>query len=282
MQYNNMKIIIPIIFILVSLCGKAQHSITNKMTIIGVIHNGNKHMSGDSLLNILNQINPGLIFNESGLRKKYSFFVKFMRVLTNSRRSIEEFATTNYATKYPETELIEIDIKFKSLYHHWRYYRSIINLDKVLYKKIDKIYSSNKTPDSIKNTIAKFRNPHNYFYNLIDTNNLHTLNQSFVVDSCRSSYIIYENDLLPIINSYPEFSNIKKRANKEFSIWKKRNETMARNILNRIKNDTINTPIVILCGLANKYALEDLLKPEQEKYNFKIYNYWELYSRVIK
>jgi hypothetical protein len=53
---------------------------------------------------------------------------------------------------------------------------------------------------------------------------------------------------------------------------------MSRNILNRIKNDTINTPIVILCGLAHKYALEDLLKPEQEKYNFKLYDYWELYK----
>lgn len=272
-----MKIIIFISFVLISLLGEAQESITNKITIIGVRHYGNKHMNGDSLLNILNQINPGIIFNEGGLRKNFSFFVKFMRVLTNSRRSIEEFATTNYANKYPESELIEIDLKFKSLYHSWRYYRSIINLNKALNKKIDKVYTLNKTPDSIKSNIMKYVTPHNYFYNLIDTNNLYTINQSSVVDSCRLSYIIYENDLLPIINSYPEFSNIKKRTNKEFSIWGKRNETMMINILNRIKNDTINKPIVILCGLAHKYALEDLLKPVQEKYNFKLYDYWELY-----
>jgi hypothetical protein len=269
-----MKIIISISFVLISLLGIAQQSTINKITIIGVKHNGNKHMNGDSLLNILNQINPGIIFNESIFKQNASLFSD----LVGLNRSIEIIAPHKYLLKYLETEQIQIDIKFKSLYHRWRYVRSIIKLDKGLNKIINRIYILKETPDSVKYSIMKYVSPYNYFYNLTDTNNLHTINQSFVIDSCRLMYTAYENNLLPIINSYPSFSNITKRANKEFSIWKKRNETMTSNILNRIKNDTINKPIVILCGLAHKYALEDLLKPEQEKYNFKLYDYWELYK----
>lgn len=269
-----MKLFYIILFLIISTCPYAQQSTTNKITIIGVKHNGNKNMNADSLLNILNKINPGIIFNESIFKQNASFFADIVGL----NRFIEIVAPDKYLIKNSKTEQIQIDIKFKSLYHRWRYVRSMIKLNKVLYKKIDKIFILNKTPDSIKYSIVKFRTPHNYFYKLVDTSSLYILNQSSVVDSCRSRYIIYENDLLPIINSYPAFSNISKRANKEFSIWKKRNETMARNILNRIKNDTINTPIVILCGLAHKYALEDLLRPEQEKLNFKLYDYWELYK----
>ena len=269
-----MKLFYIILFLIISTCPYAQQSTANKITIIGVKHNGNKNMNGDSLLNILYKINPGIIFNESIFKKNASFFADKIGL----NRAIEIVAPVKYLIKNPKTEQIQIDIKFKSLYHRWRYSRLLINLEKDLYKKIDEIFILKKTPDSIKYSIMKFRTPHNYFYNLIDTNNLYTLNQSFVVDSCRSRYSVYEHKLLPIINTYPAFSKMSKRANKEFTIWKKRNETMARNILNRIKDDTIKTPIVILCGLAHKFALEDLLKPEQEKYNFKLYDYWALYK----
>jgi hypothetical protein len=208
-----MKIIISISFVLISLLVQAQESTTNKITIIGVIHPGNKHMNSDSLLDILNQINPGIIFNESIFKQNASLFSDKVGL----NRSIEIIAPYKYLLKYPETEQIQIDIKFKSLYHRWRYVRSIVNLNKALTKIINRIYILKETPDSIKYSMMKYITPRNFFIKYYDSS-LYTINQSFIVDTFRTKYAAYEHDLLPIINSYPEFSNITKRANKEFSI----------------------------------------------------------------
>jgi len=267
-----MKIIITILFVLITILGESQQSTTNKIIIIGVVHPGNRSINSDSLLKVLDQVNPVIIFNESIFKQNASFFADKVGL----NRGIDIVAPSNYLKKYPETEQIQIDIKFKSLYHRWRYVRRIVNLDKALTKIINRIYVLKETPDRIKYSIMKYVTPRNFFSKYVYDSSLYTINQKFIIDSFRTKYTAYENDLLPVINSYPEFSKISKRANKDFSIWGERNVKMVENVLKRMKNNNFNSPLVIICGLAHKYALEDLLKPEQEKYNFKLYDYWEL------
>jgi len=272
-----MRLLYLLYIIIIPFKTLAQQGTINKITIIGVRHYGNKNFNGDTLYNILDNINPDIIFNEGPLKKKFSFFTKLLISLKNSRQSIEEYATTKYANKYLNAELLEIDINF-SLYERSKYYRYVTNYGKALPKNINRIYNLKETPDSVKHIIMKYVTPYNYYNEDIDTSSLEILNRPKIIDTCRSSYNAYENYLLPIINSYPEFSRISKRANTEYAFWGKRNRTMAEKILSRIKNNTFNSPLVIICGINHKYALEDLLKPEEEKYNFKLYDYWELYK----
>lgn len=272
-----MRLILFFCFLFISIEEHAQQLSINKITIIGVRHYGNKNFNGDTLYNILDNINPNIIFNEGPLKKNFSFLTTMLISLKNSRQSIEEYATTKYANKNLNAELLEIDINF-SLYERSKYYSYVTNYGKALSKNINRIYNLKETPDSVKHIIMKYVTPLNYYNKIIDTNRLEILNRPNIIDSCRSSYNAYENYLLPIINSYPEFSRISKRANTEFAIWGKRNKTMAEKILNRLKNNTFNSPLVIICGINHKYALEDLLKSEEKKYNFKIYDFWELYK----
>ena len=60
-----MKIIITILFVLITILGESQQSTTNKIIIIGVVHPGNRSINSDSLLKVLDQVNPVIIFNES-------------------------------------------------------------------------------------------------------------------------------------------------------------------------------------------------------------------------
>ena len=94
-----MRLILLISLIFISSNQYCQKSPIKKITIIGVIHNGNNLINSDSLLNVLYKINPSIIFNESTFKQNTSFFAD--KVGLNN--SIDVIAPYKYLIKYPET-----------------------------------------------------------------------------------------------------------------------------------------------------------------------------------
>lgn len=252
----------------------AQETST-RVTIVGTVHYGNKKTNGDSLLNILFKIRPTIIFDEDVDIKKQPLHLRLAKTLGFVKYGIEYYSERNYLSRFPNTELIAIDLKFEN---RVKFAKSVTKIEKDLREKNNSLFASVSTPDYVKKAILEYVKPKNYAVFAVNDSSLFAMNQVNVVDSIRQFHRLYKERLLPIIHSYSGYFDIALRANEDFKIWERRNENMAEVILNRLQSVSADTPVVILCGLYHKYYLEDLLKPQQEKYNFKLYNYWELFK----
>ena len=270
-----MRYIFICLFIFCNILISAQEKSLNKIAIIGTSHNGNKMMNGDSLLNIFLQIEPGIIFKEVvdyGKTPLYLYAANFFGFV---KHSIEFTALQEYTKLYHDVKLYGYDIDFDNRY---KYAKDLEKFDKDLRNQININYASNSTPDSIKQAIYEYVRPKNYVVRRLNDSSLYSINQLTVSDSLRYFSKIYNEIIMPIINKYPGFSLIKERANADFKLWEYRNKSMVDNLVKQIQEISTKSPIIILCGLFHKSYIEDLLKPQQDKYNFKLYDYWQLYK----
>ncbi|TAH08622.1 MAG: hypothetical protein EAZ13_02790 [Sphingobacteriia bacterium] len=259
-------------FFSVSYTQQPSHS---QITIIGTTHNGNNYINGDSLLNILYKINPAIIFDEIIFSVEAPLYVRLAKSLGLKKNTIEDYATKKYVKKYPNTLLVGMDMKFEN---RNKYAKEVQRFNENLKSKNNLIFASSTTPDSIKQIILQYITPKNYSIRALNNSDLYTLNQLSLTDSIRLMYKILNTRLISAINNYPQYSDIVEMSNEYLATWNKRNNVMAKNILNQIQTVSTISPVVILCGLYHKFYLEDLLKPQQDKYNFKLYNYWELFK----
>jgi len=244
------------------------------VTIIGTSHNGNKRITDDSLFNILYKINPDIVFEEIGPSGFHTpFYMKLGLLFGIGHYEIEYLAFKKLKQANVKFQLLPYDIEIKRRFNYIKQYS---RNDKAITNAVNVSYRSNKLNNFEKQQIIKCVTPENYVTKRINDSALFCLNQKDVTDSTRKFYYLFKTEMLPLMDSNDSFKGVREIAKKTAEFWEERNKKMAENILNHMKKFEEKKTIIIVCGQHHKYYLEDLLKPQQEKYNFKLYDYWQL------
>lgn len=246
------------------------------VTIIGTSHNGNKKINDDSLFNILYKIIPDMVFEEIGPSGFHTpFYMELGHTLGIGRYSIEYSALKKLKETNIKFQIFPYDIEIK---RRDNYANKLSRNDNTIRNLINKSYESKRLNFFEKKQIISYVTPKNYVTIRLNGSTLFDLNQKNVTDSTRKFYYLFKMEMLPLIDSNVVFNSIKEIAKSDTDFWETRNQQMAQKILESLKTTSGNKRIVILCGLHHKYYLEDLLKLQQEKYNFKLYDYWQLFK----
>jgi hypothetical protein len=235
--------------------------------IIGVNHGETRYMNTDSLLQILQSIKPHVILDEMQYPSGYYTRDKQLRnpPLTYRIRaklgigrkiSPEKRVLYAYRKKDPAIIIKPFDIYIEN------------RKDYVLKdRKWDKQFIEIVNNDTYANSFSPYQQAlfqeyarlHNYLYDLVQQTYL-TMNQPDVSDSLRKMVSLSDPFIRSILDSVPAASSLKPFYEMNSAFWKERNETMAKNILDYIK-EYPGKRIVVLTGLLHKYYLEDLLRP---------------------
>lgn len=100
------------------------------------------------------------------------------------------------------------------------------------------------------------------------------MNQPDVSDSLRKMMAVSDPFIMSIVDSVAIAGSLKPYYDKKKNFWRERNEKMASNIIDYIKEFPAKR-IVILTGLLHKYYLLDLLNQSHQKDLFKIVEFYD-------
>ncbi len=263
----TLLILIKVLFLSFTLRSSNAAPTDNKteIFIIGTVHKGTFNFDGDTLLNILNKVNPDVILVECDTSYMTSDFK-----LKNEVKYIfpETQAITEYL-KNKHAELRPYDINgrdtFLNNYNRKRYERNFFKDINTLSKEgklnteaidiLNKILGMMNIADEMANQRASYINNHEGSQK-IDTINFYTY-----------------SGLSLLIDSVPELNEYKSYWEQEHDYWQLRNDTMLKNILGYEKLFK-GKKIVVLCGFSHKNILKNGLTGESNG-NIIVREFWE-------
>ena len=233
-----------------------QEKIT--ITIVGLVHSGNKNYSSENLYKYVANISPDKIFQEQGNEEKLPFFLKAQLFLglakyTDERKFVDSLSKT---LKVP---IVNYDYNFRNRY---KYLKNLTKSEQNMIRKINDL-SLNKSL-SVKEQILldDYNKTSNIYYKNTFQNTIQKNNTLETTNMSKEYFSKYFNNLGAIVNSNPNLQEYRSFMKEYEFFFNKRNLVMANNILNNI-GDSKN--IVVLCGLLHKSYLIDLLQSRLDK-----------------
>lgn len=252
-MFKKILFLIPFIFlILLHFAGLASAERINNPTeiyIIGTVHISTPNYNSDTLLNILNYINPDVILIECDT----SFMTPDFELKDDIKYT---FMETNAVTEYKKNKSVQlraIDIPGGDSFfddpvrkiNESNFFYDILYLSKSENENLNEeaIYFLDRIADMM-NTADKMVNAKASYINSPEgSTNADTIN-----------YYTYSG-LSRLIDLIPELSQYKTYWDNEYSNWNKRNNVMLENILKHKKYFN-GKKIVVLCGFAHMNFLK--------------------------
>ncbi len=244
---------IPLIFLFIPDIVRNTESVTvfppSEITVIGTVHKATPEFTSDTLLNILNKINPDLILVEcdssymtSDFELKDDFKYAFVETcaITEYKKNKPvklrpyDIAGRDFFFDDPVRNLSESDF-FNEIRYLSGSGKENLNEESVV--MLDKINSILVTADELSNSKASFIN-----------------SQEGNAEADTINYYTYEG-ISRLISLTPELHQYKSYWDAECNYENLRNLTMVENILNYVKSFQ-GKKIVVLCGFAHKNFLK--------------------------
>lgn len=240
--------------------------INTQIFVIGTIHYSTNNYNFDTLLNILQTIDPDVILVECDS--------SYMTADFQLKEDIQySFLETRAITRYLQSKSVALrpyDITGRDLFLNDR---SRKHSEHNFFKDIDILFRSEKLNNEsigILNRILSMMSISqemansfaSYINNYEGSRNIDTIN-----------YYSYKG-LDKLIKSTPELSAYNSYWEYEQEYWYRRNNVMVQNILN-FKNQFEGKKIVVLCGFAHKNILKNALAKKAGEDKFALREYWE-------
>lgn len=249
-----MKLITSLLafLILITTSAQNQHD-TTKLTIIGTIHIGNKHLNHKTLFEVLKDINPDVILSEQSSEYKRVFGLLTANFLEIWNPDIEQLALQKYTRWNKNCKVLPFDIIIRNR----KKYRSEMNInDAKVFEALKTKLSANiiKGNDSIE--FAKYSRVRDQYYNKIFDTTLERINRKDMIELTRMRFNLDKNLIQHLANKYITDTSLVNWFIVDINFWDKRNTYMVNQILNYIELYK-GKKIVVLTGLHHKYYLLD-------------------------
>ena len=243
----------------------ADESPWTEVIVIGTIHKATVNFTKDDLVRILGRLNPAAILFEvdSSFLDKQS-----ARLLPQYQKmTLEAEAVTAFLDK-SKVPLLAYDLEGRNQIYKDRHY---FELQKQFSEDVESLSGEDKLGTEARLLLE----------GIVALDNMRDAfgaDRPEVVNSASCDAVMerkqtYDHagvrkiiDLTPALSRFKEFA----RFDEEF--WDERNQTMARNILNRIK-DFSGKRVVVLCGFEHRYYLVRLLRANESKLSFRLREY---------
>ncbi|VBB38740.1 hypothetical protein TRIP_E130006 [uncultured Spirochaetota bacterium] len=239
------------------------------IVIIGTVHKNTKKYTGDTLYQILVDIEPSCIleelsdefYTESGELKK-----------ARNTESQEDYALNKYE------KLKAIKIKPYDIYNRQEQIRNIqlfknykdlfTDINRLLKKKA---LSENET--KIINDAYEAMKKRDRFIRQNQCRRINSIDLDKIIIDKNAKWDRVVKEVLPYNEILKKYSSFCKADNK---FWDERTAAMVQNILNKSKNERT---VVVLAGVEHRPELFMLLKLGEKKNDITIMEYWEYLGR---
>jgi len=237
-----------------------------KIFVIGTIHYSTNNYNSDTLLNILNVVNPDVILVECDTSYMTEDF-QFKEDIKNS--FLETRAITKFL-RYKNVELRPYDITGRDLFLNDQNRKTS---EYNFFKDLDALYRSEKLNNESIGILNRILSMMNISQEMANSAASYINNNEGSMKIDTINYYSYIG-LDKLIKSTPELSSYNIYWKNERKYWIERNEVMAQNILG-YKNQFEGKRIVVLCGFAHKNILKNALTVKAKDGNFDVKEYWE-------
>lgn len=244
--------------------------------IIGVVHSENTVRNSNSLLSLLKQANPDIILSETDTLSGYftsdSMLIpppKWYRIARKMglgrKMPPEKEVLYKYKKLNPEIIIYPFDI---TIIDRPQFVKQDRLFETTFIDELNKAYANKEIPAIFSNTHADYIQYSNYLYQ-VSQKGYTEINQPAVTDSIRAMMKLEQDYFPALIDSVQRLYRFKEQYQQRHQYWQLRNETMARHIMNILKNQP-GKRILVLTGLLHKYYLIDLLIKEQKNLEFEL------------
>lgn len=264
-----MKIrLITIIFLLPILL-LAKPSSKTEVIIFGVVHQATDNFDGEDMLKILGQVKPDVILFELPISWDAE---KFSELVPKIENPTLEVMVKKYLDENPSVLLRYYDIENRNKYYiETRYFEQRETFE----KKLEALINKSKLNDSFS-----FSNEQISIQINFDKLNKSLLKEyprvinSEVSDSiCAINVRYLLSGYLKFTETIPELKQFKEFVISMNEYWDKRNQAMAKNIINYAE-EFQGKRIIVTTGFEHRYYLRSELKKSAQQ-NFVLKEYWE-------
>ena len=256
-------------------------SIKTRIYIIGVVHSENKYRNSDSLLNILKDLKPDLILDESD--STTSFFPRQYLLSKPPWWYIVGRKLSLLRKMPPEVEVlfkykkIDSNIKIlpfdKKINNKKRFMKLYLKSERKWYSFLNSAFANGLIPDSLTNVHETYMKYNNWLHNTFNKG-YKEINNPNVIDSVRQFQMIEEKYISDLITRDALFSKFKTWLPIYKDFWFVRNTTMSKNIIKMAENAKARK-VVVFTGLLHKYSLTDSLNSYNTGWKFELIEYFE-------
>lgn len=239
----------------------------NRVVILGTKHNGNKYLNANSLLKIIQRINPDIILLEfdstsvSDCDIKKVNGAKIAEFLGIWDNPIEYRAARKFKEIKPEICLAPFDIYIPNRREYIAYQRL---MEKSHLVKLTSLFNENKLNEADSAQFTQYSKINNALLEKLDSNLL-IMNRESLNDTIRVISFLENNFIRQITSKYNELQPYSNWYNSSSDFWEQRNNGMCLKIMRELNANSDRT-ILILTGLMHKYYLTNFLrKKELEK-----------------
>jgi hypothetical protein len=249
-----MKLLFSLLTFLLITAAKGQNQLdTTRLTIIGTIHNGNKHFGHRILLQLLKDIKPDIILSEQDNEYKRVFGLLTANFLKIWHPSIEQLALQRYTRGDKKCKVLPFDIFIDDRKKYLADKK--INAAKISEALITKL-SGNFMSRNDSTAYTKYMRIRNSYYNKIMDTTLERINRKDIIDVTRMIFNLDKDLIMNLANKYLTDTSLVHWLNYEIDFWDQRNDYMVKQILN-YTDLYKGQRIVVLTGLNHKYFLLD-------------------------
>lgn len=251
-----MKIVLMIFLLVSDLICQTQAQKT-ELIIIGNVHAPMPNYNSDSLLAILERLDPDIILHEID-SASFTADNKFKHASTEN----EQNATKKYIEKHPSVKIGPFEFEGRNEY---RRHMGIKQSDEPTWKLLDSMYRSGMLKEDEANIVREY-------YRLTDSltaiahKTSYYFNNSYSdsISKLRQYYQHYK--ILEVVNHRDEFNQrfvetttgkkitLREGYSRQCAFWDLRNQTMAKNIL-RVVDENPKKRIIVLTGFFHRYYL---------------------------
>lgn len=270
-----MKYSLTILFFIILNYCFGQNNEKSKIYIIGTVHSSSNILTPEKLLEILDNIKPEILLQESD---SHDMSIYFDDIDPNSN---ERNASFNYIKKNPKTLNLSFEFEGRNSY---RKNNGMTPTDNLTINLIDSLYNNNLLSDENSNIYKRYNDANKVLIEYFKSD-IKALNGIEFETFNRYRQHLQHHELPKITNSEIIFSerfvtkpNGEKISYREgfklwCNFWDLRNNTMASNIIKTVYQNKGKT-IVVLTGVQHKYYLKELLEKFYDG-NYQLIEYFD-------
>jgi hypothetical protein len=259
----------------------SQNNKHTTVVIIGVSHTESRFMNTDSLLIVLQKVKPDLILDEmqspSGfytkekeLRELPSSFKLRTKLGVGKKLPPEKMVLYEYRKIDPNIIIRPFDIYIED---RNKYIRQDREWESKFFGIVNDPKYSNTFSSYQTDLFQQYVRLNNYLYD-ITRKSYFDMNQPDVSDSLRKMTVVGDPFILSIVDSVAIAGSLKPYYEKNKIFWRERNEKMASNIIEYIKENP-GKRIVVLTGLLHKHYIMDWLHQAPRRDLFKVVEFYD-------
>lgn len=243
-----------------------NNEVETDIVVIGTVHYSTYNYNSDTLLGILNRINPDVILVECDS----SYMTADFELKEDIQNAFLETRAITKFQKGKDVSLRPYDISGRDIFlNDYNRKRNESNFFKDIHF-LSRSEKLNNTAINILNKVLMMMSISEEMANAA-ASYINNLEGSKKIDTI--NYYTYTG-LDKLIQSTPELSSYRSYWEDENKFWNERNSMMLENIL-EYSNYFAGKKIVVLCGLAHKNILKKGLVLKTKEENLNVKEYWE-------